>query len=278
MKRSYFLGVSFIFTVSILLLIIIFNLNQNNKELIVEKKGIVQEEIENSNIIKDVEYKSKDSSGNEYTLKSSEGIIDQNNTNIIYLTSIKASIDLKDYDYINISSKFGKYNIDNFDTIFSKNVIIEYLDNIIIGEYLEFSLSKNLMTISRNVVFKNDKSSLTADVIEVDIKTKDINSPVVELSGGNQQKVVIAKGLVQKPKVVIFDEPTRGVDVGAIKEIHDFIKSLADEGITVIVVSSYLPEVMSISDRILVARLGQIVEEFEIEDASEEKIIYAAVH
>ena len=68
------------------------------------------------------------------------------------------------------------------------------------------------------------------------------------------------------------------VDVGAIKEIHDFIKSLADEGITVIVASSYLPEVMSISDRILVARLGQIVEEFEIEDASEEKIIYAAVH
>ena len=174
MKRSYFLRVSFIVTVLILLLIIIFNLNLNKKELIEEKKEIVQEEIENSNIIKDVEYKSKDSSGNEYTLKSSEGIIDQNNTNIIYLTSIKASIELKDYNSINISSKFGKYNIDNFDTIFSKNVIIEYLDNIIIGEYLEFSLSKSLMTISRNVVFKNDKSSLKADVIEVDIKTNDI--------------------------------------------------------------------------------------------------------
>ena len=180
MKRSYFLRVSFIVTVSILLLIIIFNLNQNNKELIVEKKEIVQEEIENSNIIKDVEYKSKDSSGNEYTLKSSEGIIDQNNTNIIYLTSIKASIELKDYNSINISSKFGKYNIDNFDTIFSKNVIIEYQDNIIIGEYLEFSLNKNLMTISRNVVFKNDKSSLKADVIEVDIKTKDIKISMYE--------------------------------------------------------------------------------------------------
>ena len=180
MKRSYFLRVSFIVTVSILLLIIIFNLNQNNKELIVEKKEIVQEEIENSNIIKDVEYKSKDSSGNEYTLKSSEGIIDQNNTNIIYLTSIKASIELKDYNSINISSKFGKYNIDNFDTIFSKNVIIEYIDNIIIGEYLEFSLSKSLMTISRNVVFKNDKSSLKADVIEVDIKTKDIKISMYE--------------------------------------------------------------------------------------------------
>ena len=180
MKRSYFLRDSFIVTVLILLLIIIFNLNLNKKELIEEKKEIVQEEIENSNIIKDVEYKSKDSSGNEYTLKSSEGIIDQNNTNIIYLTSIKASIELKDYNYINISSKFGKYNIDNFDTIFSKNVIIEYLDNIIIGEYLEFSLSKNLMTISRNVVFKNDKSSLTADVIEVDIKTKDIKISMYE--------------------------------------------------------------------------------------------------
>ena len=180
MKRSFFLRVSFIITILILLLIIIFNLNQNNNELIEEKKEITQEEIENSNIIKDVEYKSKDSSGNEYILKASEGIIDQNNTNIIYLTSIKASIELKDYNSINISSKFGKYNIDNFDTIFSKNVIIEYLDNIIIGEYLEFSLSKNLMTISRNVVFKNDKSSLKADVIEVDIKTKDIKISMYE--------------------------------------------------------------------------------------------------
>ena len=180
MKRSYFLRVSFIVTVLILLLIIIFNLNLNKKELIEEKKEIVQEEIENSNIIKDVEYKSKDSSGNEYTLKSSEGIIDQNNTNIIYLTSIKASIELKDYNSINISSKFGKYNIDNFDTIFSKNVIIEYKDNIIKGEYLEFSLSKSLMTISRNVVFKNDKSSLKADVIEVDIKTNDIKISMYE--------------------------------------------------------------------------------------------------
>ena len=74
----------------------------------------VQEEIENSNIIKDVEYRSKDSSGNEYTLKSSEGIIDQNNTNIIYLTSIKAIIELEGYNSIDISSKFGKYSIDNF--------------------------------------------------------------------------------------------------------------------------------------------------------------------
>ena len=180
MERSFFLRVAFIIFILILLLIIIFNLNQNNKELIEEKKEVVQEEIESSNLIKDVEYKSKDSSGNTYILKASEGIIDQSNNNIIYLTSIKAKIELKDYNSIDISSNFGKYNINNFDTIFSKNVIIEYLDNVIIGEYLEFSLNKNLMTISRNVVFKNNKSSLKADVIEVDIKTKDIKISMYE--------------------------------------------------------------------------------------------------
>ena len=180
MERSFFLRVSFIITILIILLLIIFNLNQNSKKLIKEKKEIVQEEIENSNALKDVEYKSKDSSGNEYILKASEGIIDQNNTNIIYLTSIKATIESKDYGSINLSSNFGKYSIDNFDTIFSKNVIIEYQDNVIIGEYLEFSLNKNLMTISRNVVFKNDKSSLKADVIEVDIKTNDIKISMYE--------------------------------------------------------------------------------------------------
>ena len=180
MERSFFLRISFIITIFILILIIIFNLNQNSKELVEEKKDIVQEEIEDSNVIKDVEYKSKDSSGNTYILKASEGIIDQSNNNIIYLTSIKATIELKDYNSIDISSNFGKYNINNFDTIFSKNVIIKYLDNIIMGEYLEFSLNKNLMTISRNVVFKNNKSSLKADVIEVDIKTKDIKISMYE--------------------------------------------------------------------------------------------------
>ena len=180
MKKSFFLRISFIISILILLLSIIFNLNQNKNEIIKEKKEIVQEQVENSNVIKDVEYKSKDSSDNEYILRASKGIIDQNNSNIIYLTTIDAIIKLRDYNTIDISSNFGKYNIDNFDTIFSKNVIIEYQDNIIIGEYLEFSLNKNLMTISRNVIFKNNESSLKADVIEVDIKTKDIKISMYE--------------------------------------------------------------------------------------------------
>ncbi len=101
---------------------------------------------------------------------------------------------------------------------------------------------------------------------------------VIELSGGNQQKAVIAKSLVQDPDLIIFDEPTRGVDVGAIAEIHQIINRLADEGKAVVVISSYLPEVMLLSDRLLVARQGRVVEEFSPLDATEERLMYAAVH
>ena len=101
---------------------------------------------------------------------------------------------------------------------------------------------------------------------------------VVELSGGNQQKVVIAKSLAQEPDLIIFDEPTRGVDVGAIVEIHELINRLADEGKAVVVISSYLPEILALSDRILVSRQGKVVEEFSALEATEEKIMYAAIH
>ncbi len=101
---------------------------------------------------------------------------------------------------------------------------------------------------------------------------------VIELSGGNQQKVVIARSLLQKPRVVIFDEPTKGVDVGAIVEIHQLIGRLADSGMSVVVISSYLPEVLAISDRVMVYRQGRVVEEFSPREATTEKIMYAAVH
>jgi ABC-type sugar transport system ATPase subunit len=101
---------------------------------------------------------------------------------------------------------------------------------------------------------------------------------IVELSGGNQQKVVLAKTLVQDPSIIIFDEPTRGVDVGTIPHIHAEIRRLADEGKAVVVISSYLPEVLAVSDRILVARTGRIVAEFDAADATQDKILYAAIH
>jgi ABC-type sugar transport system ATPase subunit len=101
---------------------------------------------------------------------------------------------------------------------------------------------------------------------------------IVELSGGNQQKVVLAKTMAQDPSIVIFDEPTRGVDVGTIPHIHAEIRRLAEEGKAVVVISSYLPEVLAVSDRILVARTGRIVAEFDAAGATEDRILYAAIH
>jgi simple sugar transport system ATP-binding protein len=129
------------------------------------------------------------------------------------------------------------------------------------------------------VINKQEMRQLSAEWTKtLNIKAINDNARVVELSGGNQQKVVIGKGLVQKPRIVILDEPTRGVDVGAIAEIHQIINRLADEGLAVVVISSYLPEIMNLSDRILVCRQGRIVEEFSPAEATEEKIMYAAVH
>ncbi|ESX17260.1 sugar ABC transporter ATP-binding protein [Mesorhizobium sp. M1148] len=129
------------------------------------------------------------------------------------------------------------------------------------------------------VINQREMRTLSAEWTKtLNIKAINDNARVVELSGGNQQKVVIGKGLVQQPRIIIFDEPTRGVDVGAIAEIHQIINRLADEGLAVVVISSYLPEIMNLSDRILVCRQGRIVEEFSPAEATEEKIMYAAVH
>ncbi|MGB8812629.1 MAG: sugar ABC transporter ATP-binding protein [Paracoccaceae bacterium] len=129
------------------------------------------------------------------------------------------------------------------------------------------------------LIRQQDIAKLSAEwTAKLNIRAINANAKVVELSGGNQQKVVIGKGLVQAPRVVIFDEPTRGVDVAAIAEIHQIIKDLADAGLAVVMISSYLPEVLNLSDRILVCRQGRIVEELSPLDATEEKIMYAAVH
>ena len=126
-----------------------------------------------SSTIRDVNYISKDSKGNEYIINALTGEIDIDNSNIIYLTNVKAEINLKDSNKVVITSDFGKYNTTNFDTIFSKNVIIKYLDNKITGEYLDFSLERNLMVISKNIVYTNPDNILLADVLEMNIKTKD---------------------------------------------------------------------------------------------------------
>ena len=194
MRRKTILGITIITFFFFILFFLYFKSNQ--KEEIVEKKiELIQnenqedldEKIESFNTIEDVSYSAKDIKGNEYSLIASEGTIDQNESNFIFLKSVNATINLKDYRFIEISSDFGKYNIKNYDTIFSKNVIITYLNNKISGDYLDFSLEKNLMIISRNVVMRNEKGSLKADVIEVNIETKDIKIFMYE----ENKKVII---------------------------------------------------------------------------------------
>ncbi|WP_416261301.1 ribose ABC transporter ATP-binding protein RbsA [Gibbsiella quercinecans] len=109
------------------------------------------------------------------------------------------------------------------------------------------------------------------------IKTPTLDQPIGLLSGGNQQKVAIARGLMTRPKVLILDEPTRGVDVGAKKEIYQLINQFKQEGLSIILVSSEMPEVMGMSDRILVMHEGRLSGEFPIEQATQEALMAAAV-
>ena len=159
--------------------------SENISENINEK--ILDENTFSSNTIKDVNYISRDTKGNEYIIYASTGEIDINNPDVIYLTSVKASINLKNSNTVDISSDFGKYNTKNFDTIFSKNVIVKYLDNKITGEYLDFSLESNLMVISRDIVYTNLENVLVADVLEMNIETKDTKIYMYE----NKKKVNI---------------------------------------------------------------------------------------
>ena len=167
-----------IFFILVLFLILFFFLYEKRfiNDEINQTNSINSEESEkiyNSNVIKDVKYTTKDKDGNEYTIQAREGEIDFADTNIIYLTDVDGLIRLKNSEDIVIVSNFGKYNTDNFDTIFSKNVIVDYLENRIEGEYLDFSLNRNSMIMSKKVVYTNLDNILKADVVEMNIETKD---------------------------------------------------------------------------------------------------------
>ena len=123
-----------------------------------------------------------------------------------------------------------------------------------------------------------DEQQAVSDFIRLfNIKTPSMEQPIGLLSGGNQQKVAIARGLMTRPKVLILDEPTRGVDVGAKKEIYQLINQFKQEGLSIILVSSEMPEVLGMSDRILVMHEGHISGEFPVEQATQEVLMAAAV-
>lgn len=152
------------------------------------------------------------------------------------------------------------------------------------GLVLSMSVGDNITLTVLEKICRNTfiSGALKQELIDTQIKELNIKTPSAEqivknLSGGNQQKVVIAKWLATKPKVLIMDEPTRGVDVGAKAEIYHIMNMLADAGVAIIMISSELPEILGMSDRIFVMCRGRIAGELTAEEANQEKIMaYAA--
>jgi ribose transport system ATP-binding protein len=152
------------------------------------------------------------------------------------------------------------------------------------GLFLEMSIAANVSALRLRQVagaagiidFGREAAQAQRLGARLNLKHGGIDQPVSFLSGGNQQKVAIAKMLSVDPKVIFLDEPTRGVDVGAKAEIHRIIRDAATRGVGVVVISSELPELIGVCDRVLVVREGQIVGEVSGDDMTEDRIIYLA--
>jgi ABC-type sugar transport system ATPase subunit len=135
-----------------------------------------------------------------------------------------------------------------------------------------------LSSMKRRLIDGRAEAAVADEQIRIHaIKVSGRNQPVVNLSGGNQQKVVIAKALLTDPDILILDEPTRGIDIGAKTEIHSIITRLARSGKAILLVSSELPELISLSDRLLVMREGVVTAELDPLRTSQEEIMSHAM-
>lgn len=148
------------------------------------------------------------------------------------------------------------------------------------GLLLEQSIHDNIFlayTANRGKFFRNMKKEMRdaqQKINELRIKLGSLNNPISSLSGGNQQKVAFAKWLLVDPDVLILDEPTRGIDIGAKFEVYALIDQLASRGTSILLVSSELPEILALSDRIMAMNQGRIIQELDHSEATEEKIMY----
>lgn len=154
-------------------------------------------------------------------------------------------------------------------------------EGCVLGQSVSDNMTISNLNSYENKLFKLDKKKEASDVNDyinkIRIKTPSPNQYIKNLSGGNQQKVILAKWLLTKPEVLIIDEPTRGIDVGAKKEIYELLNELKESGKAIIMISSDMPEVLGISDRILVMSEGKITGELSRDEATQEKIMKLAV-
>lgn len=143
-----------------------------------------------------------------------------------------------------------------------------------VGENIILPLLRQICTTPLGIVNRRARKKLVKEYIsKLNIMTPSPQHLVQNLSGGNQQKVVLAKWLASRCKILIFDEPTRGIDVGAKREIYRIMYDLVRQGVSIIMISSELPELLALSDRILIMSEGSIVEELSCETATQEKLL-----
>ena len=142
------------------------------KEVRVVEKNDEKENI-TSTYIDAINYISTDTKGNKYQITAKQAEIKVENSDVMFLTGVIAFVFIKDKDTVKITSNFGKYNSKNYDTIFSKNVIVIYPGHKITGEYLDFSFLTNLGIFTKNVIYIGEKTNLFADKIEMNLTTKD---------------------------------------------------------------------------------------------------------
>jgi len=162
-----------IFIISVSFYLKYFNDNSEPlKKKILEKKTNINQN-SSSTYIDNIDYVSFDAKGNRYNITAKQSEIKIENPNIMFLTDVIAYIFIKDSDTVKITSKFGKYNSKDYDTVFSENVIVIYPGHKITGEYLDFSFLKDIGTMSKNVIYSGDKTNLFADKVEMNLTTKD---------------------------------------------------------------------------------------------------------
>ena len=151
---------------------------------------------------------------------------------------------------------------------------------VLIRSVLENTTLAILRRLTRfRIVQRGREREIASEYVErLNVRTPSLDQVVGKLSGGNQQKVVLARWLAAKPKVLILDEPTRGIDVGAKAEIYRLIDALANEGLAIMLISSELPEVLGMSDRIYVMQGGRITGELPGPGTTEEQVLELAMH
>ena len=188
-------------TIQILLIFLIFlfstlfylkyfkNSQKISENIPKEEQQIITSQNDNSTYIDNVNYISSDTRGNRYQITAEQAEIKIEDPDVMLLANVVAYIFIKDSDTIMITSNFGVYNSKNYDTIFSENVIILYPGHKITGEYLDLSFLKNLGTISKDVIYKGEKTSLFADKVEINLTTKD-----TKIFMDDKNKKVLVKG------------------------------------------------------------------------------------